>query len=119
MLFWVAIRRLWSDWKKCFYLVAPDTVPRWHRAGFRLYWALLCKVRRRAGRKKIPREVLEKKAVEQGDILFYELAALDGGSLQLLSGQLTLVPVANPLARRLLRREGERNLNRLFRPTDG
>ncbi len=27
--------------------------------------------------KKIPREVLEKKAVEQGDILFYELAALD------------------------------------------
>ena len=45
------------------------------------------------------------------------VAALDGGSLQLLSGQLTLVPVANPLARRLLRREGERNLNRLFRPT--
>ena len=27
--------------------------------------------------KKIPREVLEKKAVEQGDISFYELAALD------------------------------------------
>ena len=27
--------------------------------------------------KKIPREVLEKKAVEQGDIKFYELAALD------------------------------------------
>jgi DNA modification methylase len=27
--------------------------------------------------KKIPREVLEKKAVEQGDIRFYELAALD------------------------------------------
>jgi len=45
------------------------------------------------------------------------VAALDGGSLQLLRGQLTLVPVANPLARRLLRREGERNLNRLFRPT--
>ena len=45
------------------------------------------------------------------------VAALDDGSLQLLRGQLTLVPVANPLARRLLRREGERNLNRLFRPT--
>lgn len=27
--------------------------------------------------KKIPREVLEKKAVEQGDIVFYELAYLD------------------------------------------
>ena len=45
------------------------------------------------------------------------VAALDAGSLQLLRGQLTLVPVANPLARRRLRREGERNLNRLFRPT--
>jgi putative transposase len=56
-LFWVALRRLWSDWKKCLYLVAPDTVPRWHRAGFRLYWAMLCKVRRRVGGKKISREV--------------------------------------------------------------
>jgi predicted deacylase len=45
------------------------------------------------------------------------LAELDSGALQLLRGQLTLVPVANPLARRLMRREGERNLNRLFKPT--
>ncbi|MGO4394614.1 succinylglutamate desuccinylase/aspartoacylase family protein [Variovorax sp. M-6] len=44
-------------------------------------------------------------------------AELDAGSLALLRGQLTMVPVANPLARRRLRREGERNLNRLFRPT--
>lgn len=44
-------------------------------------------------------------------------AELDAGSLALLRGQLTLVPVANPLARRRLRREGERNLNRHFRPT--
>ena len=45
------------------------------------------------------------------------VAALDGGALQLLRGRLTMVPVANPLARRLLRREGERNLNRSFQPT--
>ena len=44
------------------------------------------------------------------------VAELDSGALRLQCGQLTLVPVANPLARRLLRREGERNLNRLFRP---
>jgi hypothetical protein len=56
-LFWVALRQLWSDWKKCLYPVAPDTVPRWHRDGFHLYWTMLCKVRRRAGGKKIPREV--------------------------------------------------------------
>ena len=45
------------------------------------------------------------------------VAELDAGALQLLRGQLTMVPVANPLARRLGRREGERNLNRLFRPS--
>jgi len=44
-------------------------------------------------------------------------AELDEGSVQLRCGTLTMVPVANPLARRLLRREGERNLNRLFQPT--
>jgi hypothetical protein len=56
-LFWVALCELWSDWKKSLDLVAPATVLRWHRGGFRLYWALLCKVRKRAGGKKIPREV--------------------------------------------------------------
>ena len=45
------------------------------------------------------------------------LAQFDAGELCLLRGQLTLLPVANPLARRRLAREGERNLNRLFRPT--
>jgi len=46
------------------------------------------------------------------------LAELDGGALRLARGELTLVPVANPLARRLQRREGERNLNRQFLPSD-
>ena len=45
------------------------------------------------------------------------VAQFDTGELSLLRGQLTLLPVANPLARRRLAREGERNLNRLFRPT--
>ncbi|MDM0044906.1 succinylglutamate desuccinylase/aspartoacylase family protein [Variovorax dokdonensis] len=42
---------------------------------------------------------------------------LDAGWQVLRSGQLTMVPVANPLARRRGQREGERNLNRNFRPT--
>lgn len=46
------------------------------------------------------------------------VAQLDSGALTLRRGQLTLVPVANPLARRLMQREGERNLNRSFRPSD-
>lgn len=43
---------------------------------------------------------------------------LEGGQLQLISGSLTLVPVANPLAYRLQQRNGERNLNRRLRPTE-
>lgn len=46
------------------------------------------------------------------------LAEIDSGALRLLRGQLTMVPVANPLARQLKQREGERNLNRTFRPSE-
>ncbi|AMM25078.1 succinylglutamate desuccinylase/aspartoacylase family protein [Variovorax sp. PAMC 28711] len=46
------------------------------------------------------------------------VAELDAGTLALRCGALTLVPVANPLARQRQRREGERNLNRLFQPSD-
>lgn len=42
---------------------------------------------------------------------------LDAGHLTMRRGGLTLVPVANPLARSLARREGERNLNRSFQPS--
>src|ERR1700730_1444877 len=48
-LFWVLVRRLWSQWKEALFLVQPEAVVRWHRAGFKLYWAMLCKVRKRVG----------------------------------------------------------------------
>jgi predicted deacylase len=44
------------------------------------------------------------------------IAQLDSGALQLLRGNLTFIPVVNPLAHALGRREGERNLNRNLRP---
>ena len=56
-LFWVLARRFWSDWKKSLLVVAPETVVRWHRAGFRLYWSMLSKIRKRVGRSRISREV--------------------------------------------------------------
>src|SRR5262250_930672 len=56
-LFWVLARRFWSDWKKSLLLVAPETVVRWHRAGFRLYWGMISQIRKRVGRRRIPREV--------------------------------------------------------------
>jgi hypothetical protein len=48
-LFWVVARRFWAHWKKALLIVLPDTVARWHRSGFKLYWAMLCKVRKPVG----------------------------------------------------------------------
>ena len=56
-VFWVALRKLWSGWKKPLLLVTPETVVRWHRIGFQLYWSWLSRTRRAAGRKPLSREV--------------------------------------------------------------
>jgi len=56
-LFWVVARRSWSKWKDALLLVSPETVVRWHRAGFRLYWAMLCKVRKQVGGKRISKQI--------------------------------------------------------------
>src|SRR5215471_1916882 len=39
-IFWVFARVFWGAWKQALVLVNPETVVRWHRAGFRLYWRL-------------------------------------------------------------------------------
>jgi transposase InsO family protein len=56
-VFWVAARRFWSGWKRSLIVVTPETVIRWHRAGFRLYWRLISKVRKPMGRRQTPKEV--------------------------------------------------------------
>src|SRR5688572_14473905 len=45
-------------------------------------------------------------------------AEIDAGALALVRGRLTLVPVTNPLAYAMHRRNGDRNLNRKLTPTD-
>jgi putative transposase len=37
-VFWILLRRYWSRWAEALAIVRPDTVVRWHRAGFRIYW---------------------------------------------------------------------------------
>ena len=56
-LFWVAVRRLWSKWKQALVIVNPETVVRWHRTGFRLYWSWLSGHQKAFGRKRISKEV--------------------------------------------------------------
>ncbi|MEO6363802.1 MAG: succinylglutamate desuccinylase/aspartoacylase family protein, partial [Caldimonas sp.] len=46
------------------------------------------------------------------------MAEIDAGSLRLVAGQVTFVPVTNPLAYAEHRRAGDRNLNRKLAPTD-
>src|SRR5919198_1651180 len=47
-IFWVVLSRVRTSWRSSLQLVRPETVLRWHRLGFRRYWAW--KSRRRRGR---------------------------------------------------------------------
>jgi putative transposase len=57
--FWTMLQRFWPGWKLTLILVQPDTVVRWHRAGFKLYWTWLSRHRTRAGRRCVSRKVRE------------------------------------------------------------
>jgi putative transposase len=56
-LFWVTAHRFWSAWKEALIVVTPETVVRWHRAGFRFYWRWISRVRKPAGRRSVSNEV--------------------------------------------------------------
>src|SRR5260370_20646963 len=56
-LFWVLARRFWSGWKQALVIVRPETVVRWHRSGFVLYWRALSTTRRAIGRNRISQEM--------------------------------------------------------------
>jgi transposase InsO family protein len=58
-LFWVTVSRFWSGWKEALIVVTPETVVRWHRAGFRMYWRLISRVRVQVGRRQTSKEVRE------------------------------------------------------------
>ena len=53
--FWTTLRRLWPGWTDVLLIVQPETVVRWHRAGFRLYWRW--RSRPRGGRPRIIQEL--------------------------------------------------------------
>ena len=37
-VFWVVLSRLWPNWRSVLAIVQPETVIKWHRKGFKLYW---------------------------------------------------------------------------------
>ena len=40
-------------------VVSPETVVRWHRAGFHMYWRLLSRVQKQGGRRPVTAEIRE------------------------------------------------------------
>jgi hypothetical protein len=56
-LFWILARRFWPGWKQALIVVSPETVVRWHRSGFAVYWRAISRARRRVGRRRISNEV--------------------------------------------------------------
>ena len=44
-IFWVLARRFWSGWKQALIIASPETVVRWHKSGFALYWRLISSAR--------------------------------------------------------------------------
>ena len=38
-IFWALLSRFWIFWKDALIIVKPDTVIRWHRKGFKLFWS--------------------------------------------------------------------------------
>jgi len=61
-LFWVWLSRMWKRWQETLIVVKPETVVRWHRKGFALYWTLLSRKSRigRPGTGKEIRDLIRK-----------------------------------------------------------
>jgi putative transposase len=76
-------RRFWSGWKQSLIIVTPETVIRWHRAGFRLYWRSISRGSKRAGRKQTPKEVR--------DLIFHMVAQNPTWGAPCIHGELLML----------------------------
>ena len=81
-LFWVGIRQFCSPWKKALIVVTPETVVRWHQAGFRLYWRLISKVKKPIGRRQTPKQVRQ---------LIFRMVAENTGGAPRVHGELLML----------------------------
>jgi transposase InsO family protein len=55
-LFWMALRRIWTNWRTALVLVRPETVVGWHRTWLRRQWSRRSTLRAR-GRSPVTREI--------------------------------------------------------------
>ncbi|MFC2173079.1 helix-turn-helix domain-containing protein, partial [Acidobacteriota bacterium] len=57
-VFWVWLARIWRGWRNYLVVVKPETVVKWHRKGFKLYWRWKSR-KRKPGRPKVEYEIRE------------------------------------------------------------
>lgn len=50
------LSRIWPDWKSALIIVKPETVIKWNRHGFKLYWRWKSRTNK-IGRPRIPKEI--------------------------------------------------------------
>jgi len=50
-LFFVLLSELYTEWRKAFFIFQPDTLIRWHKHGFKLFWRM--KTKNKGGRNKM------------------------------------------------------------------
>ena len=55
--FWAILSQFWKDWREVLIIVKPETVIKWRRQGFKLYWRWKSKAP--LGRPKINKEIRE------------------------------------------------------------
>ena len=55
-IFWAVLSRIWPNWRSVLVIVQPDTVVRWHRQGFKLFWRWKSQ-RGKVGQPKIELEI--------------------------------------------------------------
>ena len=55
-LFWIMLYRFWRNWQEPLIVVKPETVIRWHRKGFKLFWRFKSR-RKSPGRPPISPEI--------------------------------------------------------------
>src|SRR5215468_246449 len=82
-LFWLLVRRCWSGWKQALLVVTPETVIRWHRAGFRWYWRMISKTKKPIGRRQTPKEVR--------DLIFQMMAENSSWGAPRIHGELLML----------------------------
>ncbi len=55
-IFWALLSRFWQNWRSALLIVQPETVIRWHKRGFKLFWRWKSRAGK-VGRPKIELEI--------------------------------------------------------------